>query len=61
MTLFFFFFSEKIGQFRKKQYFCTAVPVIPLPDMMLVMNPGFLFVWHKVNLILFLRRSLLND
>ena len=24
-------------------YFCTAVPVIPLPDSVLVKNPGFLF------------------
>jgi hypothetical protein len=37
------FFAPKFGQFKKKQYFCTAVSVIPLPDMMLVKNPGFLF------------------
>jgi len=43
------FVLKKFGQFKKKQYLCTAVPVIPLPDMMLVMNPGFLFVWLRVN------------
>ena len=26
MTLFLHFFSEKFGQFRKKQYFCTRSP-----------------------------------
>ncbi len=25
-------------------YLCGAVPVIPLPDFVLVMNPGFLFL-----------------
>ena len=32
---------------KKSSTFVPAVPVIPLPDMMLVMNPVFLFVWHK--------------
>ena len=43
MKEFLHFLEEKFGHFAKKQYFCTAVPVIPLPDMMLVMNPGFLW------------------
>ena len=49
MKDFLHFLEEKFGHVAKKQYFCTAVPVIPLPDMMLVMNPGFLFVWLRVN------------
>lgn len=28
---------------RKKRYLCAAVPVISLPDYVLVMNPGFPF------------------
>ena len=38
------FIAQKFGHIKKKQYFCTAVPVIPLPDLMLVMNPGF-YLW----------------
>ena len=40
------FLFKIFGHIKKKQYFCTAVPVIPLPDMMLVMNPGFLFLYE---------------
>jgi len=52
------FLSKLFGHITKKQYLCTAVPVIPLPDMMLVMNPGFLFLWPKVNFISYPLRSL---
>ena len=43
-------FIKIFGHIEKKQYFCTAVPVIPLPDLMLVMNPGFLFFMDKSEL-----------
>ena len=33
----------KFGRIKYFMYFCTAVPVIPLPDSVLVKNPGFLF------------------
>ena len=37
------FFQKLLGQFHKTSYLCTAVPVVPLPDIqVLVMNPGFL-------------------
>ena len=36
------FFQKLFGQFHKSSYLCTAVPVVPLPDIqVLVMNPGF--------------------
>ena len=35
-------FQKLFGQFHKSLYLCTAVPVVPLPDIqVLVMNPGF--------------------
>ena len=38
------FFQKLFGQFHKSLYLCTAVPVVPLPDIqVLVMNPGFFY------------------
>ena len=36
------FFQKLFGHLHKSSYLCTAVPVVPLPDIqVLVMNPGF--------------------
>lgn len=36
--------SWKFGEIKVFLYLCTAVPAIPLPDSVLVKNPGFLFI-----------------
>ena len=49
MKIFYIFYSKYLVISKKSSTFALAVPVIPLPDMMLVMNPGFLFLWQRVN------------
>ena len=44
MKNFYIFYSKYLVISKKSSTFALAVPVIPLPDMMLVMNPGFLFM-----------------
>ena len=43
MRKFCIFLPKYLVKSKKSSTFALAVPVIPLPDMMLVMNPGFLF------------------